>query len=764
MAILIALTAAALGVLVAFVLPVLSFIRATRAASEAAALRARLAALEAQLTDVLASRHAAEASAVAPQAATPPASEDTGAPPTVIPPPMPAEPPPAQTPAEPSFAPPAPLSPIPDQAPAAFANATSPADRGERGDSGQEPGTTIGLEEVIGGRLLLYVGAVAVVLGAAFFLKYAFDREWITETMRVVLGAIAGTGLVAGGLRLGRSGYGLYGQVLTGGGLAVLYLAAYAAFGFYGLIGSAPAFALLTAVTACTALLADRQSSQPMAFMATGGGFLTPFLVGGSTDAQVTLFSYVIVLILGTLYLARRREWPLLNVFSYALTIVTVAAWADAFYSRAKYLRTEFFLTAFCALFLVALAHARRLGTFGSRVAALVLVSAPLLYHTVSLGILAPHGAAFLVYLIALTVIGIGWATGHAAPGIRLLLWFIVFLPLLAWIDVHQTRTWLAPSLAALGAVFALHLLAQMDRLTRRDGRLGAADLLLVHLNGLGLFTGVYILLERQAVEWVAAVGALLVAVHVAIAAWLRTRYFPAALHALAVAFALLAATVGVELDGAWLTAAWAAEGAAVISISLRLERDWFRAAGAVLMMVAAGRWIVLSVLQPVPAAFQLFANEPTALGVWLILLLYLLAWLHRSRGYPHTIAALVVSASVATVILLTTQNQAYWEIRGASYADASFASQLALSLVWALYGGILIAIGIRLGYTPIRYTAIALFGLTVVKVFLADLAGLQGIYRVLGLLAVGTILLVVSFLYQRRKLAAPVSDPSRSA
>jgi uncharacterized membrane protein len=665
--------------------------------------------------------------------------------------------------AEPAYAPPLPLGPALDEEPAAFAKATSETEQ-ERAEDRQEPGDTIGLEEAIGARLLLYVGAVAVVLGAAFFLKYAFDREWITETMRVVLGALAGAALVAGGLRLGRSGYGPYGQVLTGGGLAVLYLAAYAAFGFYELIGSAPAFALLTAVTACTALLADRQASQPMAFMATGGGFLTPFLVGGSTDAQVTLFSYVIVLILGTLYLARRREWSLLNVFSYALTIVTIAAWADAFYSRAKYLRTELFLTAFCVLFLIALAHARRLGTVGARVAAVVLVSAPLLYHTVSLGILAPHGAAFLVYLIALTVIGIGWAAGHVATGIRLLLWFLVFLPLVAWIDVHQTRIWLAPSLAALGAVFALHLLAQLDRLTRRDGRLGAPDLLLVHLNGLGLFVGVYVLLERQDMDWVPVAGLLLVAVHVAVAAWLRSRHVPAALHALAVAFALLAATVGVKLDGAWLTAAWAAEGMAVMWIGLRLARDWFRAAGAALIMVAGGRWIVLSVLQPVPAAFQLFANEPTALGVWLILLLYLLAWLHRSQRYPHSTAALLVCASAATVILLTTQNQAYWEIRGASYADASFASQLALSLVWAIYGGILIAVGIHLSYSPIRYTAIALFGLTVVKVFLADLAGLQGIYRVLGLLAVGGILLVVSFLYQRRKSPAPASDPSRSA
>jgi uncharacterized membrane protein len=751
MEILFALSAAALAAIVAFVLPVLSLIRATRAASEAAALRARLAALEAQVGELLSFRRAPGTAGAPPQTAAT-ATADRAAPLSPEVPPVPPEP--MVTPAaEPAFTP-------------AAATPAPGADTEHRGFVTATAATpdTIGLEEAIGGRLLLYVGAIAVVLGAAFFLKYAFDREWITETMRVVLGALAGAGLVAGGLRLGRSGYGLYGQVLTGGGLSVLYLAAYAAFGFYGLIGSATAFALLTIVTACTALLADRQSSQPMAVMAIGGGFLTPFLVGGTTDAQVTLFSYVMLLVLGTLYLARRREWPLLNVFSYALTIVTIAAWADAFYSRAKYLRTELFLTAFCALFLMALTDARRLDTMRARFAALVLATAPLLYHTASLGILAPHGAAFLIYVIAVTMIGIAWAGGHAAPEIRLLLWFVVFLPLLAWVDLHQSRTWLAPSLAALGAVFALHLLAQIDRLTRRQGQLGPADLLLIHLNGLGLFAGVYILLEPQAVDWMPVVGVLLVALHVAVAAWLRTRHVPAALHALAVAFALLAATVGVELDGAWLTAVWAAEGAAVMWIGVRLDRDWFRAAGAALMTVAAGRWIVLSVLQPVPAGFQLFVNEATALGAWLILLLYLLAWLHRSRPYPRTVAALVVCASVATVILLTTQNQAYWEIRGASYADASFAGQLALSLVWALYAGLLIAIGIRRGYTPIRYTAIALFGVTVIKVFLADLSGLQGIYRVLGLLAVGTILLLVSFLYQRRRSASPAADGSTPA
>jgi len=452
----------------------------------------------------------------------------------------------------------------------------------------------------------------------------------------------------------------------------------------------------------------------------------------------------------------------MLNVFGYALTIVTVAAWADAYYAHSKYLRTELFLTGFCALFLVALADARRLGTRRGQVVAVILWTAPMLYHAVSLGILAGHGVAFLVYLIAFTVIAVGWAARHAAPELRVLLWLAVLTPLVGWIETHQSRAWIAPSLATLGAVFALHLLAQFDRLSHHvpELRVADVDLLLFHLNGLGLFVGVYVLLERQAITWVPVIGVALVALHAAIAWWLRPRHVQVALHALAVAFALLAATVGVKFDGAWLTAAWAAEGAAVMWIGLRVERNWFRAAGAALVAVAAGRWLVLSVLQPVPANFRLFVNEPTAIGLWLIVLSYALAWAHRarrsaSRTHSHAIAALVVAASVVTVILLTGQNQAYWEIQGTSNSDATFAGQLVLSLIWALYAGLLIAVGIRRGYRPIRYTAIVLFGITVLKVFLSDLAGLEGIYRVFGLLAVGTILLLASFLYQRRGRAA---------
>jgi uncharacterized membrane protein len=82
------------------------------------------------------------------------------------------------------------------------------------------------------------------------------------------------------------------------------------------------------------------------------------------------------------------------------------------------------------------------------------------------------------------------------------------------------------------------------------------------------------------------------------------------------------------------------------------------------------------------------------------------------------------------------------------------------LSAAWVTYAALLVVIGMRGRYAPIRYFAIALFGVTLVKVFLVDLQTLGGIYRVAGFLVVGLILLIVSFLYQR---AGAIASPKPS-
>ncbi len=57
---------------------------------------------------------------------------------------------------------------------------------------------------------------------------------------------------------------------------------------------------------------------------------------------------------------------------------------------------------------------------------------------------------------------------------------------------------------------------------------------------------------------------------------------------------------------------------------------------------------------------------------------------------------------------------------------------------------------GLRKRYAPIRYFAMTLFVVTIVKVFAIDLAQLDRIYRVGSVIGLGVMLLLTSFLYQR--------------
>src|SRR4051812_45823381 len=85
------------------------------------------------------------------------------------------------------------------------------------------------VEAAIGERWLLYAGVVVLLLAVTFFLRYAFDRNWLSPVIRVVLGGVAGMALSAGGMRLASRGYRGYGLIVAGSGVAALYLSAYAA-------------------------------------------------------------------------------------------------------------------------------------------------------------------------------------------------------------------------------------------------------------------------------------------------------------------------------------------------------------------------------------------------------------------------------------------------------------------------------------------------------------------------------------------------------
>ncbi len=183
-------------------------------------------------------------------------------------------------------------------------------------------------ETLIGGKLLNRIGALALIFGVGFFLKYAFDNDWLNETARVILGGAAGLLLIGGGHRFHRRQMRVFAQGLTGAGAAVLYLSIYAAYDFYHLVPQPFAFLMMALVTAAALLLSLRYDARAIALLGWAGGFLTPFLLVTADLNTPGLFVYITLLDAGLIaVLLKRRRWRLLEPLGIAATYGTFLTW-----------------------------------------------------------------------------------------------------------------------------------------------------------------------------------------------------------------------------------------------------------------------------------------------------------------------------------------------------------------------------------------------------------------------------------------------------
>jgi uncharacterized membrane protein len=83
-------------------------------------------------------------------------------------------------------------------------------------------------------------------------------------------------------------------------------------------------------------------------------------------------------------------------------------------------------------------------------------------------------------------------------------------------------------------------------------------------------------------------------------------------------------------------------------------------------------------------------------------------------------------------------------------FIELESARALSLSLTWIGYAAIVVAIGFLRTIRALRLTGIVILGVAVLKVFAWDLSELEIPYRILSFIALGLVLLVVSFFYGR--------------
>lgn len=229
--------------------------------------------------------------------------------------------------------------------------ATPPGPPLLRGGEGERETSTV--EELLAGKWMTWVGAIAVVIGAGFAFKYAIDNAWIGPTARVVMGLLVGAACFAGGAFAILKNYRFLGQGLVGAAEGILYFALFSAYDWYHLIGQGPAFAGLVIVTAAVLAFSTKFNAQATAILGLLGGFITPLMLSTGQDDKWIVFPYLLVLDIGVLAIAAFRQWPALNVLSFAGTALMWLGWMDRHYAPEKFNDTLILLTPFFLVFML---------------------------------------------------------------------------------------------------------------------------------------------------------------------------------------------------------------------------------------------------------------------------------------------------------------------------------------------------------------------------------------------------------------------------
>jgi len=648
---------------------------------------------------------------------------------------------------------------------------------------------TISLEQRIGTRWIAIAGTITVIVGVAFFLKYAYDNWVIGPLARVVITAAGGLVALVAGEVTRRRGYEIVAKCVTALGFGVLYAAVFSAYRWYGLIETTPAFVLAILITAAAMLYAVALDEVVIVVLSLFGGFCTPVIVSTGENLPMPLFGYTLVLGAGAMACAYFRKWRTVNILAFVGTFVLYTGWFEKFY----------------------------------RPAMEITKGAPE-QMTVALGWL---GVFFGVYLVMPILYGlINKVKAEKEDVLCVLANAAVVFYYLCMILLDQFRTELAFCSVGL-CVIHLGMMAVVNARCREDENL-KVGLLAVALFFLTVAMPLYFKIYALAMAW-AAQGAILTVLGLryrsgwtmggsAVALLLslcqllhslpmhdeafRLLFNPAFGTWLFVAAVLFMCSVIYRLtttleQGMREFVAQIYYGLTVLLLASAAAIEWHChceynlvdanscfSKGFILILSATTALFVIRPLCPdgpvgkllatavaVSGAtftsivftefhrdgFWVFANVDFGIAFVFVAALFATAFLLRCRASEDksddVFSLFFVLVGIFVLwVLMTEEIYYYWRCRNEyvrAVANWKFLANMYISIMWAVYGMVLMVMGFWRKAGMLRYIAMGLFALLLAKVFILDMGTVKSVYRIGAFLATGITLVGVSYLYQ---------------
>jgi uncharacterized membrane protein len=667
-------------------------------------------------------------------------------------------------------------------------------------------------EEFIGKNVASKVGILVTIIGIFIGAKYAIDHEMVSPLVRVIAGYVCGAALIAVAARL-KNKYEAYSSVLMGGGLAVLYFITYIAYSFYGFMPQIAAFGLMVVFTAGTVYAALLYNRVIIAHLAQVGAYAIPFLLSDNSGRYAVFFGYIAIINTGILVVSLYKYWKSLFYSAFVLTWFIYIFWFSFSFNfdAHKYIAWTYLSIFFLIFYVTFLAYKiikkERYGLHD----VFVLLSNAFIFYGIGFNLTGNETAGNYTGMFTLINAAIHLAVSQVIKRLQLAdrsLYYLVFglvivfctiaIPVQLdgnWVTLLWTaeallvfligRTRQAPAYEKLGAGLAI---------------LSFASFIQDSAQHTFQFTYPYRETVRPFMNIVFATGLLVAAAQAVMIYYNRNRKYPPTLPATGlfrrfydgVLPALLLTTSYfvflIEINGyfrqlekpdglyetfygPWNTRISAFAFIVTLLYSmvfnvvlLLINLRWLRNKALTTFSLTA---IVIMMLLLMTEALPVL-NELTRVywekgggyfGVFEFFIRYVVVaitavmlfsgqqamkeyitdpWVQKA--WPLLVHSVILSFLSAEYLCWTTS----------SGSDNQY--KLGLSILWGIYALALVVLGIRKKQKHLRLAGIVLFLITLLKLFLYDLAGSGTITKTVSFISLGVLLLVVSFLYNKYK------------
>lgn len=171
------------------------------------------------------------------------------------------------------------------------------------------------------GNIFNKVGAIALIIGISIFIKLVAPYIIFTPVMKISLGFLAGIGMIFGAYKIHKGKLEKYAEVLTGTGYAILFITTYCANSLFHIFSNPISILIASIILIASYISADRQKTVSMLAIALIGGYLNLFFTAELTSNF--LLGYLIFQnILSLIFVYRNPDKQPVNIINLLITFI----------------------------------------------------------------------------------------------------------------------------------------------------------------------------------------------------------------------------------------------------------------------------------------------------------------------------------------------------------------------------------------------------------------------------------------------------------